>query len=155
MKKWLPQFKGNFARKPQGNDRAQVMAVANGEGDIAIVNSYYLGIMLSGSSGKKQLNAAKKVKVVFPNQKNRGVHVNISGAGRHARQAGQTSIKMIAHICRLNISLFIAAPKKITHHPYPAPRVWITCIWWILAVLKLIRKYAEDSQTMSSGNFCP
>ena len=53
------------------------MAVANGEGDIAIVNSYYLGIMLSGSSGKKQLNAAKKIKVVFPNQKNRGVHVNI------------------------------------------------------------------------------
>ena len=81
MKKWLPGFIENFARKPQGNDRAQVMAVANGEGDIAIVNSYYLGIMLSGNSGESQLNAAKKVKVVFPNQNNRGVHVNISGAG--------------------------------------------------------------------------
>ena len=43
------------------------MAVANGEGDIAIVNSYYLGIMLSGSSGKKQLNAAKKkLRLYFP-----------------------------------------------------------------------------------------
>ena len=39
------------------------MAVANGEADIAIANSYYIGIMLSGSAGEEQLNAAKKVKM--------------------------------------------------------------------------------------------
>ena len=57
------------------------MAVAYGEADLAIVNHYYLGIMLSGKSGEKQKSAAEKVSVAFPNTNNRGVHVNISGAG--------------------------------------------------------------------------
>ena len=78
---WAKNFVANFARKPQGNDRSQIIAVANGEADIAIANSYYLGIMLSRSKGDKQLEAAKKVKMHFPNQKNRGSHINISGAG--------------------------------------------------------------------------
>jgi len=118
MKKWLPQFKGNFARKPQGNDRAQVMAVANGEGDIAIVNSYYLGIMLSGSSGKKQLNAAKKVKVVFPNQKNRGVHVNISGAGilKHSKNY-DNAVKFIEFLLEEKVQ------KHIVNNTYEYPIV--------------------------------
>ena len=78
---WAKKLDSNFARKPQGNDRAQIMAVANGEADIAIANSYYIGIMLSGSAGKEQQEAARKVKMLFPNQTNRGTHINISGAG--------------------------------------------------------------------------
>ena len=79
--KWAKGFVSNFARKPQGNDRSQILAVANGEADIAIANSYYYGLMLSGSAGQDQEDAAKKVKMLFPNQNNRGTHVNISGAG--------------------------------------------------------------------------
>ncbi len=79
--RWAKGLVKNFARKPQGNDRSQIIAVANGEADLAIANSYYIGIMLSGSAGIEQLEAAKKVKMYFPNQRNRGVHVNISGAG--------------------------------------------------------------------------
>ena len=78
---WAKKLVSNFARKPQGNDRAQIMAVANGEADIAIANSYYIGIMLSGSAGKEQQEAARKVKMLFSNQTNRGTHINISGAG--------------------------------------------------------------------------
>ena len=78
---WARGLVSNFARKPQGNDRAQIMAVANGEATLAIANSYYVGIMLSGLSGEEQLAAAKKVKIHFPNQDNRGAHINISGAG--------------------------------------------------------------------------
>ena len=78
---WAKKFVKNFARKPQGNDRSQIIAVSNGEADLAIANSYYIGIMLSGSAGKEQLEAAKKVKMHFPNQIDRGVHINISGAG--------------------------------------------------------------------------
>jgi len=78
---WAKRFVKNFARKPQGNDRSQIIAVSNGEADLAIANSYYIGIMLSGSSGKEQQEAAKKVKMHFPNQNDRGVHINISGAG--------------------------------------------------------------------------
>ena len=79
--KWAKKLVSNFARKPQGNDRSQILAVANGEADLAIANSYYIGIMLSGSAGQEQLEAAKKVKMIFPNQDNRGAHINISGAG--------------------------------------------------------------------------
>ena len=78
---WAKNLVSNFARKPQGNDRLQIIAVANGEADLAVANSYYIGIMLSGSAGKEQLEAARKVKIIFPNQNNRGTHINISGAG--------------------------------------------------------------------------
>ena len=78
---WAKGFVSNFARKPQGNDRSQIIAVANEEADLAIANRYYIGLMLSGSKGSDQLEAAKKVKMHFPNQENRGTHINISGAG--------------------------------------------------------------------------
>ena len=78
---WAKGLVNNFARKPQGNDRAQIIAVANGEADLAIANSYYLGLMLSGKKGEKQLNAGKKVKILFPSQNEDGAHINISGAG--------------------------------------------------------------------------
>jgi len=57
------------------------MAVASGTADLAIANSYYYGYMLSGKAGQDQVDAAKKVKMYFPNQTNRGVHINISGLG--------------------------------------------------------------------------
>ena len=78
---WARGFVANFARKPQGNDRAQIIAVANGEADLAIANSYYLGLMLSGTKGEEQLRAAKKVGLHFPNQSSDGTHINISGGG--------------------------------------------------------------------------
>ena len=78
---WAKGFVKNFVRKPQGNDRAQIIAVANGEADIAIANSYYIGLMLSGEKGEAQQSAAKKVGLHFPNQNGRGTHINISGAG--------------------------------------------------------------------------
>ena len=78
---WAKGLVANFSRKPQGNDRSQIMAVANKEASIAIANTYYIGIMLSGKGGEDQLNAAKKVKIAFPNQGNRGTHINISGGG--------------------------------------------------------------------------
>ena len=78
---WAKGFVSNFARKPEGNDRAQIMAVANGEADIAIANSYYIGLMLSGKKGEEQKDAAKKVNLHFPSQGGRGAHINVSGIG--------------------------------------------------------------------------
>ena len=69
-----------MARDPKGNDRAQIMAVAAGEADIAVANTYYLALMLSGNKGAEQQAAAKKVKAFFPNQNDRGTHMNISCA---------------------------------------------------------------------------
>ena len=70
-----------MARKPKGNDRAQILAVAAGEADLAVANSYYIALMLSGKKGPEQQAAAEKVRPVFPNQSNRGTHMNISGGG--------------------------------------------------------------------------
>ena len=83
---WAKKLVANMARIPKGNDRAQILAVAAGEADIAVANTYYLALMLSGKKGKEQQAAAKKVKPFFPNQQDRGTHMNISGGGilKHA-----------------------------------------------------------------------
>ena len=77
--KWCKHLVANMARKPQGGDRDQIKGVAAGEADVAVANSYYYARMLGGTPEEKA--AAAKVEVVFPNQKNRGTHVNISGIG--------------------------------------------------------------------------
>ncbi|MCH2177518.1 MAG: Fe(3+) ABC transporter substrate-binding protein [Mariniblastus sp.] len=77
--KWCEGLVANLARKPQGGDRDQIKAVAAGEGDVAVANSYYFARMINGSDEEKA--AAAKVAVVFPNQADRGTHVNICGAG--------------------------------------------------------------------------
>tara|TARA_B100001996_G_scaffold54167_1_gene38510 strand:- start:4195 stop:5220 length:1026 start_codon:yes stop_codon:yes gene_type:complete len=78
---WAKSVVSNMARTPKGNDRAQILAVAAGEADIAVANTYYLALMLSGKKGPEQQAAAKKVKPFFPNQDDRGTHMNISCAG--------------------------------------------------------------------------
>lgn len=77
---WAKGMVGNLARKPQGGDRDQVKAAAAGEGDIAILNTYYYAQMLASNDAADRA-AATKLKVFWPNQNGRGAHVNISGAG--------------------------------------------------------------------------
>ncbi|MEX0603130.1 MAG: Fe(3+) ABC transporter substrate-binding protein [Marinobacter sp.] len=74
--KWLQGVKDNLARKPQGGDRDQIKAIAEGVCDIAIGNSYYYGAMLEDEN---QRPAAEKARMVFPNSDGRGTHINISG----------------------------------------------------------------------------
>ena len=78
---WAKGIVANMARDPKGNDRAQILAVAAGEADLAVANTYYLALMLSGKKGAEQQAAAKKVLPFFPNQEDRGTHMNISGGG--------------------------------------------------------------------------
>ncbi len=77
---WASGLLENMARDPKGSDRDQVKAVASGEGDVAIVNTYYIGIMLNDEN-EEERKAAEKVGIFFPNQSDRGTHINISGAG--------------------------------------------------------------------------
>ena len=77
---WLAGLVSNFARPPAGGDRDQIKAVAAGQCDVAIVNSYYLGGMIN-SDDRGQQEAASKVNLFWPNQNDRGAHINISGAG--------------------------------------------------------------------------
>lgn len=77
---WAKGLVANFARPPKGGDRDQISAVAAGEADIAISNTYYLAHMLTSKKPEEKA-AAQKVAVFFPNQNDRGTHVNISGGG--------------------------------------------------------------------------
>ena len=77
---WASGVVANLARRPQGNDRAQVKAIYEGVCDFAIINNYYYG-KLRYSKNPEQQKWAKSVNLIFPNQQNRGTHINISGGG--------------------------------------------------------------------------
>ncbi len=76
-RKFLLNFKNNFARNPSGGDRDQIRAVLAGEGDLALVNSYYF-LKMKKNDKDKQLAS---LKVHFPSDNKMKTHVNISGAG--------------------------------------------------------------------------
>ena len=77
---WAEGVVANFARPPQGNDTAQLRAVAAGECGVSIANTYYIGRLL-GSGEAADRAVVEQLEVLFPNQAGRGAHVNISGAG--------------------------------------------------------------------------
>ncbi|MGB2492459.1 MAG: extracellular solute-binding protein, partial [Candidatus Puniceispirillum sp.] len=79
---WARDLVANFARRPQGNDRAQVKAIFEGQCDIAILNHYYYGKLLNSDDAAHR-EWADSINLVFPNQgeDDRGAHVNISGGG--------------------------------------------------------------------------
>ncbi|HSO41543.1 MAG TPA: Fe(3+) ABC transporter substrate-binding protein [Rhodospirillales bacterium] len=78
--RWAEGVVANFARPPQGGDTDQIKAVAAGECDVALANTYYF-VRLMRSNDAADREIAGKLAVVFPNQQDRGTHVNISGAG--------------------------------------------------------------------------
>jgi iron(III) transport system substrate-binding protein len=84
-KTWAEGIVNNMAREPQGGDTDQVKAVVAGEGDVAIVNTYYIGRLLN-SENQEDVKVGEGVGVFFPNQDTTGTHVNISGAAlvKHA-----------------------------------------------------------------------
>ena len=87
---WAMGVVKNLARRPQGNDRAQVKAIFEGVCDIAIINNYYFG-KLKHSKKPEQRDWAAAVNLIFPNQEDRGAHVNISGGGvaKHSKNKAE------------------------------------------------------------------
>ena len=97
---WASAVVSNFARDPKGSDRDQVKAIAAGQGDIAIVNSYYIGLLLA-SEKEEELNAGNSVSVFFPNQgeSDRGSHINISALGLIKSSPNiENAIKLIEYL---------------------------------------------------------
>jgi len=77
---WAKGLVANMARPPEGGDTDQLKAVAAGVGDIAISNTYYLARLMASDKPEERA-IGEKLGVFFPNQGDRGTHVNISGAG--------------------------------------------------------------------------
>lgn len=95
---WLKGMVGNFARPPQGGDRDQIKDIAAGKCDIALVNTYYVGGMMQSKDAAER-DAVAKVAIFWPNQKDRGAHINISGAGvtKAAKNKAQ-AIKLLEYM---------------------------------------------------------
>jgi len=95
-KTWLENVKANLARKPQGNDRGQVLAIKEGLCDYALGNNYYLGKMLADP---KQVSWAQAVEINFPNQQTTGAHINVSGVVLAKYAANKTdAIKLMEYL---------------------------------------------------------
>lgn len=95
---WAKGLVNNFARAPAGGDRDQIKAVAAGQCDVALANTYYYAQMLYGKDAAQKA-AASKVGLFWPNQNNRGTHINISGAGvTTAAKNKENAIKLLEYM---------------------------------------------------------
>ncbi len=119
---WVEGLVNNMARKPKGGDRDQIKAVAAGQCDIAIVNTYYLGQMLNGND-PKQVKAAQQVAVFWPNQAGRGAHINVSGiAVTKAAKNKHSAIKLIEFLLSKDAQIWYA--KTNNEYPVIADAPW-------------------------------
>lgn len=95
---WAKGVVANFAHDPRGGDTDQIRSVAAGECDVAVANSYYF-VRLMTSKKQEDREVASHVGVVFPNQGDRGTHINVSGAGvlKHAPH-GKAAVRFLEYL---------------------------------------------------------
>lgn len=112
---WASDLVRNFARPPKGGDRDQIKAVAAGQCKVAVVNSYYLAGMLN-SAIQSEVDAANKVALFWPNQNDRGAHMNISGAGvTTAAKNKEAAVQLLEFLVSEAAQQWYAE----TNHEYP------------------------------------
>ena len=106
--KWAKAVVPNMARDPKGGDTDQLTALAAGECQVAIANTYYY-VRLLRSAKPEERAMAEKIGVVFPNQRDRGTHVNISGAGvaKHAPNK-EAAIKFLEYLTSAEAQAYFA-----------------------------------------------
>ena len=112
---WIRGLTGNFAREPKGGDRDQIKAVAAGQCNLAIVNTYYLAAMLNSNIDRESATAGE-VGLFWPNQDGRGVHINVSGAGvtRSARHK-DSAVALLEYLAAAPAQAWYAE----TNHEFP------------------------------------
>lgn len=112
-KAWLEGVKANLARKPEGGDRDQVKAIAAGQCDIAVGNTYYIGQMLNDPEQKE---AAEAVRILFPVFEGAGTHLNVSGvAMTKAAPNRENALKFMEWLASDEAQRIYAE----TNHEYP------------------------------------
>jgi len=113
--KWARGVVENMARNPQGNDRAQATAVAAGEGDLAIMNTYYLGKMLN-SDNPAEVKVAEQLGIHFPSQDKAGAHINVSGIGLAKNAPNkENAVKLMEYLSSVDAQKFFAS----ANYEYP------------------------------------
>ena len=95
---WAEGLVANFARSPQGGDREQISAIAAGQCQVALVNTYYLAGLLSSSNPADRANG-EAVAVFWPDQNSNGAHINISGAAvTKAAKNKDAAVKLMEYL---------------------------------------------------------
>ncbi|MDH6373082.1 iron(III) transport system substrate-binding protein [Paenibacillus sp. PastF-3] len=112
---WSKGLVANLARTPEGNDRDQAKAIVAGVGDVAIMNTYYVGLLLN-SDDPEEVKVGQNIGVFFPNQETTGAHVNISGAGviKHSKNT-ENALKLIEFLTG------VEAQTMVTNENYEFP----------------------------------
>lgn len=115
-RQWAAGVVENFARNPSGNDRDQVKAILAGEGDLAVINTYYLGLLLN-SADSQEAQAGEAVQIFWPNQEDRGAHINVSGVGLTANSPNaENAIALIEYMISQEVQELYAS----ANYEYPA-----------------------------------
>ncbi len=151
-KLWAEGVRNNMARTPEGNDRAQAIAVAAGIGDVAIMNTYYIGKMIN-SDDAEQLLAVEKVGVFFPNQGAGGTHINISGIALTKNAKNEENAILLMEFLSGTVAQYTYAS---TNYEYPVnPNVEPSDLlksWGTFEVqdinLSLLGKHNKDAVTI-------
>lgn len=138
---WLLGLKNNLARKPQGNDRGQVQAIYEGQCDLSIGNTYYMGKMLEN---EKQQAWANSVHLFFPNQQDRGTHMNISGGGvtKAARNKNE-AIQLLEFLSGQEAQYMYAQ----VNHEYPLKSG--------VEYSKIVSGFGQEQPEVKNGHFKP
>lgn len=137
---WARAVRRNMARPPQGSDRDQMRAVAAGLGDVAIVNTYYVGLLVNSSEAADRETAAK-LGVFFPNQNDRGTHVNVSGAGvTKASDNREAAVKFLEFLASDKAQAVF--PRETSEYPVVPDVEWSE-------LQKSWGKFKEDSLNLS------
>ncbi len=112
---WLKGLVGNFAGEPSGSDIDQLRAIADGECQITVANTYYFGQLIN-SSQSEDVDVVNKIGLLWPNQENRGVHVNVSGAGvLKTSKNKENAIRLIEYLTSDDIQKWYAE----VNHEFP------------------------------------
>lgn len=137
---WAKQLVANFARKPIGGDRDQIHALASGQCDIAIANTYYFGRMFNSDDAADR-DATKKVAIAWPAQDSYGTHVNVSGIGlsQYAKNK-ENAIKLMEFLSKKSSQTWYAQANS--EYPVSAEADWSE-------VLKGFGQFKADDISMS------
>jgi iron(III) transport system substrate-binding protein len=126
---WAEGIVANMARTPRGNDRDQIRAVAAGEADLAIANTYYMGL-LENAPNEADRTVAKSVGIFFPNQEGRGAHINISGAAVTASSQNKEAATKLIEFLTSEEAQRIFARENYEYPANPAVAVSETVAAW-------------------------
>ena len=141
VQEWATKFVGNFAKPPKGGDRDQIKAAAAGQCDIAVANTYYYAAMLHNKKDQKQQDAANAVAIFWPNQNDRGAHVNISGiAMTKAAKNKDSAVKLMEFLVNKDSQQWYAE----VNHEYPV----VADVEWS-ETLKSWGNFKADSLSLS------